>query len=215
MITHTSNKSKLMAAVNKSAKLSMVMHTWGYSIKTKDQASFWSGISQSLAGGAAFVSAGFAVGIWIFSNPAMNPELLPFKLAFTGLLLLVSVLALWFTTQGTAYELQVDRNKRQMREVLRNKKGREFVLRRLDFSEISAVIFKRDVSESARGYANLMIRLKSQVQSVQVVFDKEADLEALRDILAQDFLQAPDLAHQRNVVLPRRVLKRQKQVDLA
>lgn len=215
MITHTSKKSKLMAAVSKSPKLSTVMHTWGYSIQASDQTSYWARLAQALAGGTAFVSAGIAVGIWIFHSPDMGPELLPFKMAFTAMLVLVSVLGLWFATQGTDYELQLDTKKRELREVLRNNKGQSIVVRRLNFSDISSVIFQRDASESAQGYANLLIRLKTQTQNVHVVFDKEANLEALREILAQDILKAPEMQRTFIPVTPRRVLKRQVQSDLA
>lgn len=215
MITHTSNKSKLMAAVSNSAKLSMSMHTWGYSIQTNDQTGYWARLAQALAGGTAFVSAGVAVGIWIFHSPDMGPELLPFKMAFTAMLVLLSVLGLWFATQGTDYELQVDSKNRELREVLRNNKGQSIVVRRLSFKDISSVIFQRDASESAQGYANLIIRLKSQTQNIHVVFDKEANLEALREILAQDILKAPEMARSTSSIAPRRVFKRQDKSNSA
>lgn len=215
MITHTSNKSKLMAAAAKSAKLSVAVHTWGYSIQTNDQTGFWARLAQALAGGTAFVSAAVAVGIWIFPGSDIGIEAVPFKMAVSGMLGIISVLALWFASQGTIYELQIDSKKRELREVLLNKKGRAYTLRRFNFSEISSVIFKRDASESAQGFANLLIRLKTQTQSIYVVFDKEARLEDIREILAQDILQAPSERQDNSLISPRRVLKRDPQDDLA
>jgi hypothetical protein len=207
MITHTSKNSKLVAAAGKSAKISIAMQPWGYSVRTKEKASFWAVVTQALAGGTAFVAAVVAVGIWVFPGSNVSADVAPFKMAFSGILGLISILALWFASQGTAYELQVDSDHKELREVLRNKKGQSFVLRRVGFNEISSVVFQRDEEQALHEYAKLIVRLKSQPNGIHLVFDKIARLEDLRDVLAQDILGGGTERVKTAAVRPRRAVK--------
>ncbi|WP_380052851.1 hypothetical protein ACFE33_09950 [Falsihalocynthiibacter sp. SS001] len=188
MTDQQSENTRLIEADAKSNKFSIYTAPWGYGVRMREQVGFGARLAQALAGGTALVCVGLAVGMWVLPGSATSEDMAIFKLAFTGVLMLVGILALWFASLGTTYELQVDRGRREVREVLRNKRSQLFVMRRYDFSDISSVVFARDPKKSRSGYASLMLRHTTQTHSIDLVHDKQERLEALRNVLAEDIL---------------------------
>jgi hypothetical protein len=178
----------MVQAASQSSKLSVQMYPWGYGLRLREKAGFWALLAQALSGGTAIVCFSVAVGLWVLPGSNVGLETAAFKMVFTGILSMMGLLALWFATQGTKYELQVDRTRRELREVLRNKKGQEFLLRKFAFEEMSSVIFARDPARNMPGFASLMLRHKTQTHSLELVHDKEERLRDLRALLARDIL---------------------------
>ncbi|MEY8098455.1 hypothetical protein AB9F29_13675 [Falsihalocynthiibacter sp. S25ZX9] len=204
MINHMSDKSKLIAAAARSKKFAIQATSWGYAVRMPGNTGFWARFAQALAGGVALVSIGIAVGMWVMPGSEMGADIALFKAALSGVLVLTGLLALWFAAQGTTYELQVDSVKRELREVLRNKKGQNLVLRRMPFNDIRSVILSRDPQRNLPGYARLMLRHKTQGHCIDLVTDKDDRLEALREVLARDILMGEAEMAKASVVTPRR-----------
>jgi hypothetical protein len=188
MRQHSTENTGMVQAASQSAKLSLQMYPWGYGLRLREKAGFWALLAQAVSGGTAFVCFAVAVGLWVLPGSNMGAETAGFKMVFSGMLAMIGILALWFATQGTKYELQVDRTRRELREVLRNKKGQEFLLRKFSFEEMSSVIFTRDPERNVPGFASLMLRHKTQTHSIELVHDKEERLLDLRALLARDIL---------------------------
>lgn len=219
MVNHMSDKSKLIAAAARSKKFAIHTSTWGYSVRRP--VGFWSRLAQAFAGGVAIASIGTTVGLWIMPGSDMGADVAMIKAALSAILLCIGLLSLWFALQGTTYELQVDGVKRELREVLRSKKGQNLVLRRMPFNDIRSVILSRETERNLPGQARLMLRHKTQGHCIDLVTDKIERLEALREVLAQDILlgtsavvKAPVVA-KAPVPLPRRVNLKRRGIEMA
>lgn len=157
---------------------------WGYIIRQRQQDGLKVDILQALAGlfGLGFVSA--AVAVWVVPGSIVDGDVAVFKAVVSLMSCALGILLLWYAGAGRTFELQVDLTRRELREAMRNSKGRVRIGRRHPFEVVRKIIVHPD-SENPIDAA-LMIGFHDSDLLVEVATAPEHQLYALRSRIARD-----------------------------
>ncbi|MCV6824073.1 MULTISPECIES: hypothetical protein [Halocynthiibacter] len=159
----------------------------GYAIQMPTRAGFWVRLTQGVATLVAVCAFSFAAGMWLMPGSSQEAGLESFKMIATLCLLMVGTLAVYFLSQRPFYQLQIDQTRREVRETLCSRNGKELVLRRCAFDEVSSIYLSRDKAKGKAGNeATLMMR--HAAYPIEVLTEDADYLKLLRDLLARDVL---------------------------
>ncbi len=163
---------------------------WGYVIHSRQRVPATFILAQMVSWGVGIVFAVIAIGMWILPAAITGDDLLAFKLGATVPIASVSALFLWFASRGSKIEIQIDTNRGEVREVLRNRAGRSTLLGLYGFDSIGGVFMERENRQPADkpGEAQLVLRYRNTAQVLRVAHGPEVMLEALRDRLGRDLM---------------------------
>ncbi len=159
---------------------------WGYILRPAQNRRNMAHYLRFAAGATGCLMFAAVVLLWFGPSADGATDLMSFKSLVSGLLIAAGSLLLWFWSQGTAYEVQIDSDRSEVREVLRDRKQKMYVLRRYGFEDIGGVFLTRE--GHPRGFSSLMLRYRNTTQGVIIATDKDDRLHGLRDELAKDIL---------------------------
>ncbi len=160
---------------------------WGYIIRSGPEVSSTLQLLKAMAwlAGVGFYLA--AVGVWLMPEMMFGGNALMMKGLGSALMVSIAVLLGWFARQGHVAEVQVDCAQSELREVMRDTRGRGTLIGRHRFQDIGAVFIDRTGAD--RGRARLLIRLGGSAVSVPIAQGRVERLEHLRDRLGRDLLE--------------------------
>jgi len=174
---------------------------WGYVVRCKNCDRTIDSVLQWGAGiiGGFLVLA--SVGLWALPGSLLGPELASFKLALISVLGVFGVTLIWFASNGTKYEIQVDVDGGEIREAVRNSKGVPHIQSRIPFDKIDAVYI--DTPRKSRGTAHLVVHLAETDQVIELARDLEENLTDLHTKVRDDLLGG---AKPKQAAKPRKII---------
>jgi len=155
----------------------------------------------SMITGFALIAS--AVMQWIAPGALTSPDLVTFKAGASVTFVVLGGVLVWFARRGLRYEVQIDRNKREVRAVLRNRRNLSRVIERVGFEDVGSAFIERARSPFAP--SRLYMRVRDTQTLIEVATGPEAELQALHARLSHD-LAAPRAvkANAPQPVVPRR-----------
>lgn len=165
---------------------------WGYTIRGAQGTRASVVVLQAVC--LLLGASGIAVGLGLMVLPGVlagSADPL-FRTVAAILAAAVGAYLLWFSTRGTVSEIQIDTSRGEVREVIRNRAGRQTLVGRYGFDAIGGVFMDRQ--ERPRGQAHLVLRYRNTAQTLQVATGTEAALSDLRDRLGRDLILTPGAA---------------------
>jgi len=157
---------------------------WGYILRDKTRQKSSEIITQALVGFVGLCAVVAALGLWVLPGSFMGSDVAVLKLGMTVILCALGVLALWYGTTSQKYELQVDLNKGEFREVLRSKKGQTTQIARHSFDQVSNIFVVRQQDDEKR--ATLVLQISDDEQTVESVEALETELLEIQSRLSKD-----------------------------
>ncbi len=165
---------------------------WGYIVRCQSCDNLLKVVTQWSAAffGVLFIAG--AIGLWVLPGSVTTSDVTGIKLAMSALSGGLGVALLWFASHGTRSELQVNLVRSELREVLRNTRGRAKVQNRTRFEDINEVFI--DGTPMKDGRSRLLLRLSGSEVLIEVAYDHEEYLVRLCDRLCRDILEYDELA---------------------
>lgn len=183
---------------------------WGYIVRSNARPRSSAILMQWLSGFVGVSLVASAIGFWVVPGSAFSPDLALMKYVISAALASFGVLLVWYASQGTCYELQVDVAHNELREAVRNKKGQVRLLSRVPFQEIGSVCIDRSAGREGTDVP-LLLRYRDTAQVIEVARACEYELVDLRDRLARDILGMSALRKRQQDALKRRHAPRRAQ----
>ena len=128
-----------------------------------------------------------AVGVWLMPEMMFGGDALMMKGLGSVLMVSIAILLVWFARQGHIAEVQVDCAQAEIREVMRDKRGRGTLIGRHRFQDLGAVFIDR--TGTAMGRGRLLVRLGSSAISAPIAEGGIDQIEHLRDRLGRDLIE--------------------------
>lgn len=173
---------------------------WGYVIRSDTPAARRARGVEVAALAMGFTLALIAVAHWILPGSLNVPELVPFKAAASVVFLVLGGVLVWYARRGLRYEVQIDKVKREVRAVLRNRHDLSRVIEKVAFSEVGSAFIERGRSRFTP--SRLYMRIRDTPTLIEVATGTEAEMNSLHLRLSHD-MAAPKAANA-NHVMPSR-----------
>jgi len=157
---------------------------WGYIIRAEENTGDAIRLVQGLAGLLGVASIAASVGFWALPGAFFSADVALLKLGATFLTASFGIFLLWYASEGSTYELQVDIAHEELREAMRNAKGQARMRRRHRFEDIGKIFVLSD--EDNDTMASLMLRIGQSDQVILAARAPEHQLFPLRNRLAKD-----------------------------
>lgn len=129
-----------------------------------------------------------ALGQWALPGSATGAEMWAMKGAITLVFGILGGILFWYGQRGLAYEVQVDVVKRELRTVLRNRRGTTHVLESVPFNQVGSAFVNR--ARGPLGTARLFMRLGESQNLIEVASGSETELNVLHAKLSSDMAGA-------------------------
>lgn len=187
MTVHTSLLAEGVTSSRNIPRVSIVETYWGFVIRPSDASAERAVLIERVAGIAGLSFMAIASGYWLFpeqyakaiSGHVIAPAI---TMAMAGLLFL------WICFRGLTHEMQVDRVRRCVRMLVRNRNRRTRVLRVVPYDDIGSAFVRR--GEKAQTPATLFLRLNNG-QVVKVAAGREVTLNVLHRRLSNELGRVP------------------------
>jgi len=157
---------------------------WGYVVRPQGRPRL---IIQVQQYAATLIGAGFlagAIGMLLVPQLASDTIDLAMRAGAATIFASIAAFCLWFATRGSETELQIDNNRGEVREVIRNRAGNSTLLGTYGFDAIGGVFIDRSGGKTAE----LVLRYRNTNQTLPVARGHALTLESLRDRLGQDLM---------------------------
>lgn len=167
---------------------------WGYIIRCRDRGLSLKVANQAFAATLGILCFIVAIGLWVLPGSVTSVDVNGIKLAISALTGVFGMTLIWFASHGTRDEFQVNLVRAELREVLRDTRGRAQVQSRTKFADVEAVFI--DGTPMKNGKKRLLVQTGNPMQLIEVARDHEEYLIRIcarlkRDILDQDASGAP------------------------
>lgn len=177
---------------------------WGYTVRSTEAPLMSLVFAQAVAwmfGVACVISI---LGLWLIPSSAASVGVVGMKIGATVLALSMSVFCLWFASRGTDSEIQIDTQKGEVREVVRNRAGKPTLIGRYGFDSIGSVFIDHGGRRSRDGVGAgmLVLRYRNTAQTFRVATGKLATLVPLRDRLGRDLMLSSVTAKRKPIPEP-------------
>jgi hypothetical protein len=158
---------------------------WGYIVRSTSETGHGLILAQSLSllTGAALLAA--AIGMWLIPGMMFGTDALMMRLFASIVFVAASALLLWYSSRGTISEIQIDNNRGEIREVIRNHTGKMSLLACYSFDSIGGVFLEPTGSKDA---ASLVLRYRNSSEKVEVASGSQVELVSLRDRISRDVI---------------------------
>ncbi len=191
---------------------------WGYIIRGSGLGNVVTLASQIAAAGVGTMLVLSSLIFWSVTGTAHVVHFGGLEYGMSIVLFLFGMVLIWFASHGTNFEFHVNIKDQELREMVRNAKGKTRLLRVIPFDNVSSVFLDRPTQSG--GKVRLSLRLRSCSKVVAIATDTENKLQPIHAQLVRDVLPMAQGAYAQahvgntlfepmlNTVIPRRVVTR-------
>jgi len=157
---------------------------WGYVVRPSEPLLERAALIEMIATFSGVLAFMAAFGIWLLPGADDSAQVWPFKLAGTAVFVLFATWLIWTARTGRVRELHLDRAKREIRIVARNRKGQGRLLSVHPFASVASIVLRHHASGMFP--ARLCLRLADSGQVLNVARSGADELLPIRDRLVAD-----------------------------
>lgn len=184
--------AKPSRATSRRTRATIARHaaSWGYRVTRARVARVSADFVESVLTLVGAVSVMLTAGLWLLPGTSFAAEVIGIKLGLSMLIGLGGLALLQISRRGLNRELQVDRSRRQLRLVWRNRRGETRLHTPIEFDEVGSMFVRRH--PLAGRMAHLFVRIDGQSEPLELFFGAEAEMEALWKNLKVELRSAPE-----------------------
>lgn len=172
-------------------RATIARHTtgWGYRVtRTRAMRTSMDLVESSMTLGGA-VSVMLTAGLWLLPGSTFAAHMIGIKLGLSLLIGLGGLALLHLARRGLNKELHVDRRRRQLRHVWRNRVGTAQLHDVIEFDEIGSLFLRRH--PVAGHTTHLFVRVIDRTDPIELFAGTESEMQGLWNSLKADLRAVP------------------------